>query len=83
MPKKVPVAARDSGRPIPERASAVVPPSLAMAVRNRYFPPFSRAPRVLTSQRACRIAVSSRPMKVEGEAQVKAASGEDYDRGAT
>src|SRR5580704_18749299 len=58
-------------------AQLLVPSSAAVVARSRYFPPFSRALRVLTSRRACRIAVSSRPMKVEGEAQVKAAPGED------
>jgi hypothetical protein len=58
-------------------AQLLVPSSAAVVARSRYFPPFSRALRVLTNRRACRIAVSSRPMKVEGEAQVKAASGED------
>ena len=61
--------------------SAVVRTSAAVAARSRYFSPFSGALRIPKAV-PCRIVVSSTPMNVEGEAQVKAVSGEDYDRSA-
>ena len=44
------------------------------------FPHFRERCESLQAEALAEIAVSSRPMSVEGEAQVKAASGEDYDR---